>query len=44
MDASSGKSWSEMDLDDLTNELNVGRTVAVTASFVCRDEDEVGRR
>jgi len=39
MDANSGP-WSEMDISDLTNELAHGRTMAETASFLCRDEDE----
>jgi hypothetical protein len=30
-----------MDLEDLANEINVGRTVAQTASFLCRDDNEV---
>jgi hypothetical protein len=41
MDANSGEPWSEMDIIDLTNELAHGRTMAQTASFLCRDEDEV---
>jgi hypothetical protein len=41
MDANSGEPWSEMDISDLTNELAHGRTVAETASFLCRDEGEV---
>jgi hypothetical protein len=41
MDANSGQPWSEMDISDLTNEIAHGRTVAETASFLCRDEDEV---
>ena len=41
MDANSGEPWSEMDISDLTNVINVGRSVAETASFLCRDEDEV---
>ena len=40
MDANSGEPWSEMDISDLTNELAHGRTMAETASFLCRDEDE----
>ena len=41
MDANSGEPWSEMDIDDLTNEIAHGRTVAEIASSLCRDEDEV---
>jgi hypothetical protein len=41
MDANSGKPWSEMDLEDLEHSLYFGDPVAATASFLCRDEDEV---
>jgi hypothetical protein len=41
MDANSGAPWSEMDISDLTNEIARGRTVAETASFLCRDMHEV---
>jgi hypothetical protein len=41
MDANSGEPWSEMDLEDLRHSLDYGDTVAETASFLCRDEDEV---
>jgi hypothetical protein len=41
MDANSGKPWSKMDISDLRNEIAHGRTVAQTASFLCRDEDEI---
>ena len=41
MDANSGEQWSEADISDLKNELDHGRTVAKTASFLCRDVDEV---
>jgi hypothetical protein len=41
MDANSGEPWSEMDISDLTSEIAHGRTMAETASFLCRDEDEV---
>ena len=44
MDANSGEPWSEMDISDLTNELAHGRTMAETASFLCRDEDEVRQK
>ena len=44
MDAISGEPWSEMDISDLTNEIAHGRTMAETASFLCRDEDEVRRK
>ena len=30
-----------MDISDLRNEIAHGRTVTQTASFLCRDEDEV---
>ena len=41
MDANPGEPWSEADISDLKNELDHGRTIAETASFLCRDEDEV---
>ena len=41
MDANSGEPWSELDISDLTNEIAHGRTVAQTASFLCRDVYEV---
>jgi hypothetical protein len=41
MDANSGEPWSEMDISDLTHSLAYGDTTAETASFLCRDEDEV---
>jgi hypothetical protein len=41
MDANSGEQWSEADISDLKNELDHGRTVAQTASFLCRDISEV---
>lgn len=41
MDANSSDPWSEMDINDLTNEIARGRTVTEIASFLCRDEDEV---
>ena len=44
MDANSGGPWSEMDISDLTNELARGQTMAQTASFLCRDEDEVRQK
>ena len=44
MDANSGEPWSEADISDLTNELAHGRTMAETASFLCRDEDEVRQK
>ena len=40
----SGEPWSEMDISDLTNEIAHGRTMAETASFLCRDEDEVRQK
>jgi hypothetical protein len=44
MDANSGEPWSEADISDLTNELARGQTFAETASFLCRDEDEVRQK
>ena len=44
MDANSGEPWSEMDISDLANEFAHGRTMAETASFLCRDEDEVQQK
>jgi hypothetical protein len=41
MDANSGEPWSEMDISDLENELDHGRTIAKTAGFFCRDVTEV---
>jgi hypothetical protein len=41
MDANSGEQWSEADISDLKNELDHGRTIAKTASFLCRDVAEV---
>jgi hypothetical protein len=41
MDANSGEPWSEADISDLRNELDHGRTITQTASFLCRDVDEV---
>ena len=41
MDANSGEPWSGADISDLKNELDHGRTIAETASFLCRDVDEV---
>ena len=41
MDANSGGPWSEADISDLKNELDHGRTIAETASFLCRDVYEV---
>ena len=39
MDANSGAPWSKMDVSDLRNEIAHGRTVAQTASYLCRDEE-----
>jgi hypothetical protein len=44
MDANSGEPWSKMDIADLTHSLDYGNTFAQTASFLCRDEDEVRQR
>ena len=41
MDANSREPWSEADISDLKNEIDHGRTVAKTASFLCRDVAEV---
>ena len=35
------RAWSEADISDLKNELDHGRTIAETASFLCRDVYEV---
>jgi hypothetical protein len=37
----SGKEWSDWDVEDLIGALAYGRTVAETADFLCRDENEV---
>ena len=37
----SGEPWSDMDLDDLRNHLARDSSVAETADFLMRDEDEV---
>ena len=44
MDANSGEPWSEMDIADLTHSLDFGDTFAQTASFLCKDEDEVRQK
>jgi hypothetical protein len=44
MDATSGEPWSKMDIADLANSLAYGDTFAATASFLCRDEDEVRQK
>ena len=44
MDVNSGKPWSEMDIVDLTRSLDYGNTFAKSASFLCRDEDEVRQK
>ena len=44
MDANSGAPWSEADISDPKNELDHGRTFAQTASFLCRDLDEVRQK
>ena len=44
MDANSRQPWSEMYISNLTNEIAHGPTGAETASFLCRDEDEVGEK
>ena len=43
-DANSGEPSSEIDISDLTNEIAHDRTMAETASFLCRDEDEVRQK
>jgi hypothetical protein len=44
MDVNSGGPWSEMDIADLAYSLAYGYTFAKTASFLCRDEDEVRQK
>jgi hypothetical protein len=44
MDVNSDEPWSEMDISDLRNEFAHGGTMAETASFLCRDEDEVRQK
>jgi hypothetical protein len=44
MDANSGEPWSEMDITDLKDSVAYGDTIAETASFLCRDEDEVRQK
>jgi hypothetical protein len=44
MDANSGEPCSEMDISDLTHSLDYGDTFAQTASFLCRDKDEVRQK
>jgi hypothetical protein len=44
VDANSGALWSEADISDLRNEIARGRTFAQTASFLCRDKDEVRQK
>jgi hypothetical protein len=44
MDANSGEPWSEMDIVDLARSLDSGDTYVRTASFLCRDENEVRQK
>jgi hypothetical protein len=44
MDANSGESWSDMDIQDLRASLDFGNTIADAASMLCRDEDEVRQK
>ena len=44
MDANPGEPWSEADISDLKNELDHGRTIAETASFLCRTKMRCARR
>ena len=44
MDANSGEPWSEMDITDLKDSVAYGDTIAETATFLCRDEDEVRQK
>jgi hypothetical protein len=44
MDVNSGRSWSEMDTTDLNHSIDYGDTIAETASFLYRDEDEVRQK
>ena len=43
-DCRTGEPWSDMDIVDLTRSLDSGDTFAKTASFLCRDEDEVRQK
>ena len=38
------RAWSEMDIAELASALDIGRTFAQTARFLCRDEDEVRQK
>jgi len=44
MDANSDEPWSETEISDLTNELARGRTIEETATFLCRDLDDVRQK
>jgi hypothetical protein len=39
-----GKSWSELDLDDLERGMRIGVSVEVLADFLMRDVDEIRRK
>ena len=41
MDANSGEPWSNVVVSDFKNELDHGRTIAETASFLCWNVYEV---
>ena len=41
MNATTGKSWSEMDLSDFGNSLGRGDTIEAVAEFLCRDVEEL---
>jgi hypothetical protein len=40
----SGEPWTAKNISNLTNEIAHGRTIAETASLLCRDEDEVRQK
>jgi hypothetical protein len=44
MDANSGESWSEMDIQDLRASLDFGNTIADAAIMLCREQDEVRQK
>jgi hypothetical protein len=44
MDANSGESWSEMDIQDLRASLDFGNTIADAAIVLCREQDEVRQK
>jgi hypothetical protein len=44
MNANSGEPWSEMDVWELENSMEYGRSFAEVAGFLYRDEDEVRQK